>query len=1054
MGLSRAVTLLPELLARQAVRTPDAPAVLDGGRELSYAALDGRANQLAQHLRRAGAGPGSLVCVCLPRSTDLIVALLAVWKAGAAYVPLDPDHPPQRWGWLLADCGANLLLTERALAEEVGETGATPLFPAALSFVEAGSDDAPHAGVTADSAAYAIYTSGSTGRPKGVVISHAGIANRVMWTVRRHRLDHTDRVLQKTTVGFDAAGWEIFAPLVSGGAVVLAPAGADRDPAALLRAVAADRVTVLQVVPSLLKLLVDEPNWDGCGSLRLLFCAGEPLHAELCRRLAQRTRARVFNTYGPTECAIDVTAHQVDPAQTGGPVPIGRPITGMRVLVLGPAGNLAPVGVPGELHAGGPGVARGYLGQPALTAERFVPDPYGPPGSRLYRTGDRARWRPHGALEYLGRLDGQVTVNGVRVEPVEVETALAAYPGVQDAVVTPFRGVDGGTRLAGYVVCPTGDVRPDQLRGFLRRTLPEPLVPSAFIAMEAFPTTPSGKVDRSALPDPSRDQRAGRPPYVPPRTPAEQTVVHVWERLLDIDGVGAHDDFFRLGGSSLSLVRLASRLGAAAGREVTIAELVSASTVDSQAPLLEATEARVPAVRRVRRDRPLPLSFGQRRLWFLDEVGPGDPQWVLPLALRLPAHLPPGTVRHALEALAARHEILRTRYVLEAGEPRQVIDESGPVALRVVDLAPGEEVRRVLGAERRQGFDLARGPVWRAVLIRAPGDDHLLLVEVHQIASDSWSSVVLGDDIRVLCTALHDGVEPELARVPVQYADYAVSQRRWLTDGVLEPQLRFWRQELAGYVPVELPTDWPRPAVRDARGATVAFTVPVPVAVALAELGRRRSASLFMTLLTAFATLLARTSGEWSVAVCTPVAGRPGAEVSGVVGPFVNSLVLRCRLAADISFEQALDRVRRTSRSAFANQDLPLERLEDELHLTRPINLVTFEVMDGHVTSLELGGRPGGHGDLAALPDLWRVARTDLSLAMYRVAGGGIEGVFAYATALFDAATIEWLADRFLHLLGAIAAEPTASLSTVDGDSPGRYDRWNSLLDTLSPSTT
>jgi len=445
-------TILPALVAYQAAATPDAVAVLVGDVEVTYAELDRRSNRLARHLRDLGVGPDSLVGVCLPRGVDLVVALLGVWRAGAGYVPLSPDHPRDWATWVLTDTGAGLVLTGSALVDLVAGAGTrTVCLDTVAAELAALPDEPPENVATGDNLAYAIYTSGSTGRPKGVMISHAAIANRVGWAVQQHALGPADRVLQKTALTFDAACWEFFAPLVSGGAVVLAPVGAEHDPAELVRAIARYDVTVLQGVPSVLRLVADDPGWRDCTSLRLLFSAGEPLHAELCRRLTDGLKVTLWNTYGPTECAIDVTAHPYDPALPTGPVPIGRPLTNLRVLVLDPNGDPVPVGVAGELYAGGVGVARGYLGRPDLTAQKFVPDPYGPAGSRLYRTGDLVRWRGDATLEYLGRLDHQVKVNGVRIEPGEVESVLVSHPDVGGAVVLAQGLPDGTKRLVGYV---------------------------------------------------------------------------------------------------------------------------------------------------------------------------------------------------------------------------------------------------------------------------------------------------------------------------------------------------------------------------------------------------------------------------------------------------------------------------------------------------------------------------------------------------------------------------------------------------------------------------
>jgi amino acid adenylation domain-containing protein len=491
--------LLPELFAAQARRTPQAVAVEDAAGQLTYRQLDLMSSRLANLLREYDIRGESLVGVCMRRSTNLVIGLLGLWKAGAAYVPLDPDHPADRLGWLVGDTRAKVVLTEESLAEKLSFGGAylMPLDGLADRLLRYPVTP-PRSELEPDSVAYAVYTSGATGQPKGVLVSHGGIANRVRWSVREHGLGPDDRVLQKTMLTFDAAAWEVFAPLISGGTVVLAPQGAESDPESLVRAVGERDVTVLQVVPSVLRLLVEAPGWERCERLRLVFSAGEPLHAELAQRLATRTGATLWNTYGPTECSIDVTAHRFDPQVSAGPVPIGRPIENTRALILSTDGVPVPRGVPGELHIGGAGLARGYLARPELTAQRFVPDPYGPPGSRLYRTGDLVRWRSDDTLEYLGRLDHQVKVNGVRIEPGEIEAALAGHPAVRGAVVLPFTAPDGSRRLAAYIQS-RRELQPQEWRAFLATRLPAPYLPAVYIPVAEFPLTSSGKVDRAAL---------------------------------------------------------------------------------------------------------------------------------------------------------------------------------------------------------------------------------------------------------------------------------------------------------------------------------------------------------------------------------------------------------------------------------------------------------------------------------------------------------------------------------------------------------------------------
>ncbi|MFC8433320.1 amino acid adenylation domain-containing protein [Streptomyces sp. NPDC057253] len=1040
--------LLPERFAEQAFRTPHAVAVVDGERAVTYEELDRASARMARLLGDLGAGPETLVGVSLPRSVDLVVALLGVWRAGAGYVPLDPAQPAARLSSLIRESGAGLVLAGAELERAVAEAGARRVDPAA----ELPSADGPLAAPDPDGVAYAIFTSGSTGTPKAVAVTHAGIANRVGWTVERHALGAGDRVLQKTTIGFDAAGWEIFAPLVGGGTVVLAPAGAERDPAALLRAVAEHRVTVLQVVPSVLRLLVEEGDWSGCGPLRLLFSAGEALHAELVAKVRELAGPglEVWNTYGPTECSIDVTAFAADPAVTTGPVPIGRPLPGMKVLVLDPSGAPVPVGVPGELYVGGVGVARGYAGRPALTAERFVPDPY-ESGARLYRTGDQVRWRADRTLEYLGRLDHQVKVNGVRIEPGEVEAALAAHPSVTGAVVVPYEGEDGGKRLAAHLTTDGPAPGSTELRVFLAEWLPESHVPSFFHVLDAFPLLASGKADRAALPTPAEIAAASRSGFVAPRDAAEELVAGVWAELLGRERVGALDDFFALGGTSLQLTRLAARLRAASGEKISLRGLFGATTVEAQARLLgtpPAATAESESLRPTPRTGALPLSSGQRRLWFLDRMHPGSPEWVAPLFLRLPSGLDPADLAAALDALAARHEPLRTRYLAEGGEVRQVIDAPGTagVELRVED-AGRDAVSGLFAEQFAKGFDLAAGPLWRALLVRLPGEDHLLLLTLHHITCDGWSTVVLERELRELCAARMEGRKPELPALELQYADYGAWQHARLTEDFVQAELTHWRAALDGVEPVELPADRPRPAVRDPRGAVVPLRVPERTAAALTELGRGHGATPFMTLLTAYATLVARWSGRWDVPVGTPVAGRTRPETEHMVGFFLNSLVVRCGLTPDLGFAEALVRVRDAARAAFVHQELPFERLVDELQPERdlsrtPLYQVAFDLHSEGVTSVVTED-----ADLAAFTEAWQVAKTDLSLFMRQTPEGALDGVLEYATSLFDQATAARMAGHFLTLLDQVAAHPDAPLGSLDllGEQERRQllDGWN-----------
>ena len=1028
-----------ELFARGAAVTPSAIAVIDGERELTYEELNTRANKLAHYLHDIGVGSDLPVGVCLHRSAEQVIALLAVWKAGAAYVPLDPDHPRDRTQWVLAQTGACVVLTEESLAGLVQAAGVRLVVLASdLAVTKECSPRDPAIGVDAENAAYVLYTSGSTGRPKGVVISHGGIANRIDWTVRTHGLSATDRVLQKTALTFDAACWEVFAPLVSGGAVVLAPPGTERDAAAIVSSVIGHRITVLQVVPSVLRVLADEHGWDRATSLRLLCCAGEPLHAELVQRFLLRlgdnaAEVEVWNTYGPTECAIDVTAYRFGREQRSGPVPIGRPISGMRVLIMDASGQLAAIGARGELCAGGIGVGRGYLGRPDLTAERFVPDPYGPSGSRLYRTGDLARWRSDGNLEYLGRMDLQLKINGVRIEPGEVEAALAGHPAVRGAVVTSFAAPDGTARLAAYIL-DGGSGTPAGLRGFLCERLPATHIPSAFVAMKAFPMTSSGKVDRLALPAPSIAGAGEWDPRAEPRTVAEDLVAGLWREMFELDHVGVDDDFFRLGGSSLQFTRLANRLRAATGKEIELRRLLSTTTVAAQARLIGASSGDAPPVRPVSRSGALPLSFGQRRLWVLDRMMPLSREWVTGLILRVPA-ADIEMVRQTLGLLAARHESLRTRFAVQAGEPVQIIDPPGPVALETIDVS-ADGIGAVVDKELGRGIDLENGPIMRALVTGDPGEgaagERSVVLLMHHIVCDGWSAAVLDREFRQVLAALRDGRSPDLTPPEIQYADYAAWQLGQITDDVMKRELSHWQAVLDGAAPLALRTDRPRPPARDADGGAVIFTVPAALTTALVELGRRHNATPFATLLTGFATLLARYSAQWDVVIGTPIAGRDRPELEGVVGFFLNSLVMRCQLDGSLTFDQALDIVRDVSRDAFAHQELPFEQLVADLAPDRdlsrtPLYQVAFDLHDEDLT-----GSASHPADLSTIADVSGIAKTDLTLYMRRQPDGSMVGGLEYATALFDHSTMQRMARHFLHLLSSVTSGPHTRLDALD----------------------
>ncbi|MFL5540955.1 MAG: amino acid adenylation domain-containing protein, partial [Longimicrobiaceae bacterium] len=866
-----------------AAEMPDALAVVSHeGARWTYHELNARANRLARRLRALGVGAETRVAVLMERSADMVAALYAVMKAGGAYVPVDPGYPAGRVAHMLADAGAAVVLTRSDFVSLAAAEGARVVAVDAEDLT--GEDEADlDLDVHPESLAYAIYTSGSTGAPKGVGIPHRALANHMGWMQDAFPLSADDRVLQKTPFSFDASVWEFHAPLLAGATLVMASPEAHRDPGLLLEEVRAHGVTVLQGVPSLLRAWLEVGGLERCTTLRRVFAGGEALPAALARDLrAALPDAEVVNLYGPTEACIDATAKVVAEDEEGAAVPLGRPVHNVRAYVLDAWMRPVPPGIPGELYLGGAQVARGYLGRPGATAGAFVADPFGgEPGARLYRTGDRARWREDGTLDFLGRNDAQVKVRGFRVEPGEVEAALRALPGVADAVVAPRPGPGGDDRLVAWVVPAGGAADEEEVRAGLRRSLPHYLVPAAFVWIEHVPLTANGKVDRRALPEPAADHAA----FVAPRTATEEALAELWTGLLGADRVGAGDDFFALGGHSLLGVRLVSRIRDALGVELPL-------RVVFETPTLSALAARVDAARdgdegapaaapvpRADRSAPLPLSFAQERLWFLAELDPGSSHYNVPMALELSGPLDAAALERALDEIVRRHEALRTAFVAGAEGPVQKILPPGAFHVESIDFSaasdPRGEAERWMAGEGLRPFDLAAGPLLRATLLRLAPDAHTLMTVFHHAASDAWSAGVFLRELGALYAAFRHGRPSPLAEPPLQYADFAAWQREWLAGDELERQLAFWRERLqSAPATLGLPTDRPRPASQDLAGAAYHFELSPGASAATRALaaGAGEGATPFMALLAAFAAVLLRWSGEDDLVIGTPIA--------------------------------------------------------------------------------------------------------------------------------------------------------------------------------------
>ncbi len=1040
-----------------AARRPDALAVAFQGQSLTYAELNARANRLARLLRARGVGPETLVGLCAERSIGLVVGLLAILKAGGAYVPLDPVYPKDRLALMLADSAVRVLLTEEALLDRLPAHAAEVLtLDADLENAMEDAGNLP-GGAVPENLAYVIYTSGSTGRPKGVPVTHANVGRLLDATRPWFRFGPDDVWTLFHSFAFDFSVWEIWGALARGGQIVVVPYWASRSPEATLALLRERGVTVLNQTPSAFRQLIraEEAAGDAATgdplALRLVIFGGEALELQGLRPWFDRhgdRSPRLVNMYGITETTVHVTYRPVTRAdldESAGSSPIGRPIPDLRLYLLDRHMQPVPVGVAGEIYVGGQGLARGYLDRPALTASRFLPDPFGPtPGGRLYKSGDLARRRPDGDFEYLGRADDQVKVRGHRVELGEIEAALGRHPAVREAVVVPREDTPGDLRLVAYVVAKAGSSLPaPELRARLKEELPQYMVPSAFVVLDALPLTPHGKVDRKALPAPgANSDRLAEGAFVAPRTPAEATLAAIWANVLGlaIDRVGVHDDFFDLGGHSLLATQVASRLRDAFGVEVPLRGLFEARTVAGLAGLVEAGtggQMRVaPPIRQASRAGNLPLSFAQQALWFLDQLEPGRPTFNVAAALRVAGPLDATALGRAFDEILRRHEALRTTFATVEGRPVQVIAAPAHVPIDFVDLTdrvdPVREAQRLAIEEARRPFDLARGPLVRAGLLRLGADEHAVLLTMHHIVTDGWSMGVAAQELATLYGAFREGQASPLPDPAIQYADYAAWQRDWLRGEVLDDLLGYWTRQLAGVPTLELPTDRPRPAVRGSRGATRPFTLPAELAEGLHALARREGVTPFMVLLAAFQALLLRYSGQDDFAVGTPIANRNKAETEGLIGYFVNMLALRTDLSGDPSFLELLGRVRDVAFGAFEHQNLPLEAVVEALpHQRDPARTPLFQVM----FVLQNNRMPDvSRADLALAPlvvtEGTGTAKFDLTLALEEFDGEFL-GSFESSTDLFDIATIDRMIGHFRSLLGAAVAHPATRLSEL-----------------------
>jgi amino acid adenylation domain-containing protein len=1035
---------VPQLFEAQAARCPGATAAVCDGDSWSYDQLNRRANRIAHALAECGIGLEAPCCVLAERGLEILAAMLGVFKAGGVYVPLEPQHPPRRLGECIALVGCRTVIAAPQFSEvlsqalgplDPGDRPKVLFLPELWSFP--GEGNLPQR-PSAHNLAYVIFTSGSTGSPKAAAIEHGGMTNHVFAKVRDLRLSEGDVVAQTASQGFDISVWQYLSALLVGGAVRVYPDGVARDPALLLAQVDQDAVTVFEIVPALLRALFEVEPAPTLARLRWLIATGEALPSEVCRRwMARYPHVPLLNAYGPTECSDDVTHHLVaEPPVGDGPAPLGRPLQNTQAYILDGGLTPVPIGALGELYIGGDGVGRGYIGRPDLTARAFVPDPFsGHPGARLYRTGDLARYRDDGTIEFHGRLDHQIKIRGHRIEPEEIAAQLERHPGVRQAAVCqqPAAG-SSEAQLAAYVVPePTRQPTAWELREFARQQLPEHMVPVLFAFLEALPLTRNGKLDVAALPEAAPVVHA-QYRAVPPLTAIEETLVGIWEEVLGRPVVGVSQNFFELGGHSLLATQVTTRVRSAFDVELPLRDFLQDPTVKGladQVRLLRQTalsHVAVP-VEALPRGGHTPLSFAQQRLWFLQQLRPSSAEYNMSEALRFEGDLDNRALARSLQELARRHEAFRTVFRDRGGKPEQVILPDQDVPVVHIDLGEHGETDREVAVERlglaeaARSFDLSRGPLLRVTLLRLGPRHHVLLVCMHHIIADGWSVQIFVRELVHLYTAFATGGPVRLRDLPYRYAEFAAWQRRWLDTGVLDRQLHYWVSQLRDVPVLQLPTDRPRPAVQTFRGAHETTFLPRELREGLEALARREGATLFMLLLAAFEVVLARYSGQHDIAVASPIANRTRQEFEGVIGFFVNTLILRCRLVGNPRFVDFLHHVRAVALEAYAHQDLPFERLVDELGVKRDLShQPLFQVM------FVLQNAPGQEAELPGL----RLRRVDLpsSTAKFDFTfflweeDGGLLAWLEYSAELFDRATVVRLLKHFQKVLESVLVEP------------------------------
>lgn len=1044
-----------QLFERQAGSRGQAIALEFGDAKITYAELNEQANHLANYLRSQGIGVGQRVGLFVERSLAMFVGLLGIQKSGAAYVPLDPSYPAERVRATLEAGGITLLVSQESLLEALPEYGGTVVcLDRDRALLEQQSGENPQSGVTPDDLIYVIFTSGSTGKPKGVELGHQGVVNLLDWMRDELNFDEHGVFPALASFAFDMSIPELYMALAAGGTVALAPKQLAADGEELAIFLRKHGATLVHATPTTWSLLLDA----GFTGANLTRCIGaEPLPAELFGRLMDAAPGTpLYNFYGPTETTVWSTLQRFESAADR--IVIGRPLANTQIYIVDRDGNPTPIGVPGELLIGGDGVAKGYLNQPELTAEKFIPDTFSKAaGARLYRTGDLGRYLPDGRVEFAGRIDNQVKIRGFRIELGEIETVLTQQPTVRESVVLAREDQAGDKRLVAYVVAEAGQVvTAREMREWVKQRLPEYMVPTSFVMLERMPLSPNGKVDRKALPAPDVEEAAVVGAM---GNPIEEMIANIWAEVLRTSEITQTANFFELGGHSLLATKVVARIRLAMNVNLPLGAIFDSPTVAGLAARVNTlvregtNHAEAPLVPANWGSKPKPLSFAQQRLWFLDQLEPNSPFYNVPLAMRLVGPFDVIAMERALAGVIAQHESLRTTFELRGEEPVQVVAAEIPLPLVQVDLTAmpdglrAAEAQRLATEEARRPFDLAKGPLFRALLIKLGAEDHVFMANLHHAVSDGWSLGVLMNDVTALYEAFRLGVPPQLQPLGLTYGDYAVWQRKYLEGGALERQLEYWKIQLAGAPPsIELPTDRTRPPVQTFHGLKRVALYRPELLTGLKAVSRSEGATLFITLLAAFNVLLSRYSGQKDIVVGTANAGRHHPDTEKIIGYFANTVVLRTDLEGTPSFRELVRRVRETTLQAFANQDVPFERLVEELNPVRDLSRSpVFQVMIIQQNAFE---RSSKFGSLKAVPyaAMGGAAKVDLLLSVSED-DGRLRCVLEYNVDLYDAATIDRMLENLGVILEDVVVNPAESVAEISLHQPSQLEQqvvtWN-----------